>query len=313
MKPKRKVIGIGETVFDIIFKNDRPVSAVPGGSTFNSMISIGRCGLDATFLSETGDDHIGDLVCAYLEENGVSSADVDRGGKSHLSLAFLDEANDANYVFYKDHPHDRAEMRIPEINPEDIVLFGSYYAVNPVIRAKVKSLLEHARNRGAIIYYDINFRPSHKAELPLLMQAIEENCSFADIIRGSNEDFFHVYGLTDHDKVLEIPSLQGKNLIYTCGSKPTILNANGGVSLEQVIMPVETVSTIGAGDNYNAGVIYSLVRDGITRSDLAAGLSQDCWMSVLDTAQSFSRECCMSIDNVVSHSFAEQMKNKNQR
>lgn len=313
MSHKRKVIGIGETVFDIIFKEDKPVSAVPGGSTFNSMISMGRCGLEATFLSETGDDHIGDLVCAYLEKNGVSSADVDRGGKSHLSLAFLDESNDANYVFYKDHPHDRADMRIPEINTEDIVLFGSYYAVNSVIRTKVKSLLEYARSRGAIIYYDINFRPSHKAELPQLMQAIEENCAFADIIRGSNEDFFHVYGLTEYEKVLEIPILAGKNLIYTCGSKPTRLKANGGVDVEQVIEPVETVSTIGAGDNYNAGVIYSLVRDGIIRNDLSTGLSPEEWISILDTAQSFSRECCMSIDNVVSLAFAEQMKNKIQQ
>ena len=31
----RKVIGIGETVLDIIFKDDNPVSATPGGSVFN--------------------------------------------------------------------------------------------------------------------------------------------------------------------------------------------------------------------------------------------------------------------------------------
>ena len=35
----RKVIGIGETVLDVIFKNDQPTAAVPGGSTFNAMIS----------------------------------------------------------------------------------------------------------------------------------------------------------------------------------------------------------------------------------------------------------------------------------
>ena len=30
----RKVIGIGETVLDIIFKDNKPVNAVPGGSAF---------------------------------------------------------------------------------------------------------------------------------------------------------------------------------------------------------------------------------------------------------------------------------------
>lgn len=38
----RKVIGIGETILDIIFRNNRPHTAVPGGSTFNGLISLGR-------------------------------------------------------------------------------------------------------------------------------------------------------------------------------------------------------------------------------------------------------------------------------
>ena len=38
----RRIIGLGETVLDIIFRNDQPLKAVPGGSTFNAMISIGR-------------------------------------------------------------------------------------------------------------------------------------------------------------------------------------------------------------------------------------------------------------------------------
>ena len=40
----RKVIGIGETLLDIIFKVNKPVEAVPGGSTFNAIVSLGRVG-----------------------------------------------------------------------------------------------------------------------------------------------------------------------------------------------------------------------------------------------------------------------------
>jgi len=302
----RKVIGIGETVFDIIFKNDKPVSAVPGGSTFNSMISLGRCGVDATFLSETGDDHIGQLICSYLEDNGVSSGDVDKNGKSHLSLAFLNQQNDANYVFYKDHPHDKAAMRMPEINANDVVLFGSYYAINPVIRHKVKALLEYARSQGAIIYYDINFRASHKGEVDILLPNIEENICFADIIRGSNEDFEIVYSLKDFDSVSSLSCLSCKSLIYTCGAKATRLQAAGGVNITHDIQPIEVVSTIGAGDNYNAGVIFSIMRNSISRQAITSGLSADQWASILTAAQSFSAECCKSIDNCISREFASK-------
>lgn len=304
----RKVIGIGETVFDIIFKDNKPVNAIPGGSTFNSMISLGRCGVPATFLSETGNDHIGNLICSYLEENGVSSADVDKNGKSHLSLAFLNERNDANYVFYKDHPHDKAEMRLPEINADDIILFGSYYAINPVIRHKVKALLDYARKQGAIIYYDLNFRASHKDEKDILLPTIIENFCYADIIRGSNEDFEIVFGNTDFSSIANREFMQGKTLIYTCGSEPTLLKTSQETVISHVVKPIEVVSTIGAGDNYNAGVIYSLIRDDISRNSLKKGLTEEQWHDSLDTAQSFSAECCQSMENCVSLEFAEKYR-----
>jgi hypothetical protein len=40
----KREIGIGETVLDILFKDDQPQKAVPGGSTFNSIVSLGRAG-----------------------------------------------------------------------------------------------------------------------------------------------------------------------------------------------------------------------------------------------------------------------------
>ena len=47
----RKVIGVGETVLDIVFKHEQPIGALPGGSVFNTIVSLGRVGADATFIS----------------------------------------------------------------------------------------------------------------------------------------------------------------------------------------------------------------------------------------------------------------------
>ena len=35
---------------DILFKEDKPIDAVPGGSAFNSVISIGRVGVPCAFI-----------------------------------------------------------------------------------------------------------------------------------------------------------------------------------------------------------------------------------------------------------------------
>ena len=102
---QKRIIGIGETVFDILFRDDQPQKAVPGGSTFNSIVSLGRAGMNCVMVTEVGGDHVGDIICNFLQENGVSTEYVCRheNVKSHISLAFLDENNDAQYVFYKDH------------------------------------------------------------------------------------------------------------------------------------------------------------------------------------------------------------------
>ena len=87
----RKVIGLGETIMDIIFKGQQPSAAVPGGSSFNSIISIGRCGIPAVFVGETGKDEVGQRIADFLKANHVQDdyLNMREDIKSALSLAFL--------------------------------------------------------------------------------------------------------------------------------------------------------------------------------------------------------------------------------
>ncbi len=309
----RKVIGIGETVLDIIFRGNKPISAVPGGSVFNSMISLGRCGVKATIISEAGDDRIGRLTIDYLESNNVDSSNicVHKGTKSPLSLAFLNEKNDAEYIFYKDHPNDRLDFLCPDIQQDDIILFGSYYAVNPVIRQHVRSILEKAKERKAIIYYDVNFRPSHAGEIMKLTPNILENFEFADIVRGSNEDFKVLYNIDSADKIYKSEiSFYCKKFIYTNSNNPIVLHADNGFRKEYPLKPLETVSTIGAGDNFNAGIVYGIISYGITKEDIENGPDEKTWDKLIACAEMFSADCCKSIDNSVSWDFGKNNKIK---
>lgn len=307
----RKVIGIGETVFDIIFKEDNPVAAVPGGSTFNAIISLGRAGINTTFISETGDDRIGRRIIEFLKENGVNadSVSVYQGTKSPLSLAFLNERNDAEYIFYKDHPNDRLDFIHPAIERDDIVLMGSYYAINPVIRQQVAAFLDYAKEQGAIIYYDVNYRASHKHEIMRLTPNIIENLEYADIVRGSSEDFEIMYKKKDADSVYKSEiSFYTKKFIYTQGAEPVELRADGGLSKQYTIEKTDTVSTIGAGDNFNAGFIYGMLKHGITRDIIDAGLTEEQWDGIVSCALRFSANVCKSINNYIDNTFAAEMK-----
>lgn len=307
----RKVIGIGETVLDIIFKNNQPIGAVPGGSVFNGIISLGRAGVPASFISETGNDRVGQRICQFLKENNVNADNicVYPESKSPISLAFLNENNDAEYIFYKDHPHDQLEFVYPDIQPDDIVMFGSYYAVNPVIRPQVTAFLDYAKNKGAIIYYDVNFRASHRHEVMKLTPNILENLEYADIVRGSTEDFEVMFKKTDAEVIYRSQiAFYTKNFIMTQGSRPIEMRAEGGLKKQYAVEQMETVSTIGAGDNFNAGFVYGLIKYGVTREMVASGFDEALWDEVIACAQRFSANVCKSIDNSIDKDFARQME-----
>ena len=68
------------------------------------------------------------------------------------------------------------------------------------------------------------------------------------------------------------------------------------------------VSTIGAGDNFNAGFIFGMLKYGITRDDLLRGLTEEQWDKAINCGLDFSADCCKDIFNYVSREFGEQMK-----
>ncbi len=294
---KKRVIGIGETVLDILFKNDQPQKAVPGGSTFNSIVSLGRAGVPCAMVTEVGGDHIGEIICRYLQENGVSSEYVCRHEhiKSHISLAFLNEHNDAQYVFYKDHASVSLDGKLPEINKDDVVLFGSFFAINPAIRPVVGGLLRAAREAGAWLYYDVNFRKSHVADLPNVMSNIEENMGLADVVRGSIEDFGYLYGLLDGDAIYERVFRQCPILILTDGARSIRVYSPEGCETYPV-QPIETVSTVGAGDNFNAGYIYAMIQGSNDQTSRIA------------MAQRWSQDVCRQLGNNISDELVASIK-----
>ena len=305
----RKVIGIGETILDILFRDGQPQAAVPGGSVYNAVISLGRMGQNVTFSSETGNARVGEMILANMRENGVDTANVNvfPEGKSPVSLAFLNERNDAEYIFYKDYPRQRLEVNMPEISSDDIIMIGSYFAITPVLRDKVKELLDRAHDAGAIIYYDVNFRSTHANEAIKLMPTIIENFEYADILRGSTEDFQNMFRQPDADKVYS------NHVGFYC---PNFIctDADGDVRLrtkhvckDYPVTPLKAVSTIGAGDNFNAGVVYGLLKYRVRRADLAE-LTEADWDAIIRCGMDFSADVCKSVSNSVSKEFAESYR-----
>lgn len=300
-----KVFGIGETVFDILFKENAPVGAVPGGSVYNSIVSLGRVGVPAAFISEVGNDRVGEIIVEHLRDSGVDTTAICcfADGKSPLSLAFLNEQGDADYIFYKDYPANRLAVEFPTLTKDDIVLCGSYFVLNPVLRSKVKPFLQKAREQGATIYYDINFRRNHIHEREALLPAIIENMELATIVRGSADDFRYLFNTVDGAEVYTSHiAPHCKNFIFTAGSGPVTL-FTPSFTAQYPVEQVQVRSTVGAGDNFNAGVVYGLWRGGIGHGNVPA-LSREEWDKIMRYGLRFSAHACTLLENYVDKEWA---------
>jgi len=303
----RKIYGIGETVLDIIFKQGQPQAAKAGGSVLNSAVSMGRMGLPVSFISEYGMDDVGELIDNFLNDNGVNTSSVHRfeDGSTTLALAFLNEKNDAHYTFYKNFPGKRLNIEFPRLNGEDILQYGSFYAIWPEIRTKIKKFVQSSYDAGAIVLYDPNFRKSHLSELESLKPLIIENMRMSSLIRGSDEDFLNIFRVSSPDEAWEVVRNYCKCLVYTANTEGVFVRTSSfaGKFPVKVITPV---STIGAGDNFNAGMLTSIYRNNITRDQLAT-IGEKEWKIIIGTAVEFATHVCLSYENYISEEFAKSV------
>jgi len=304
----RKVIGIGETVFDIIFRDGQPQAAKAGGAVLNSVVSMGRVNLPVSFISEYGRDDVGSIIDNFLVNNGVDTSRVHRfgDGKTTLALAFLDEKSDAHYSFYQNYPDERLKVKDLVIAPDDILLCGSFYAIGPEIRPKFKALVMSARKNGGMIIYDPNFRSSHLSELESLKPLIIENIQMADLVRGSNEDFANIFGAVNVENAYDVIKPYCKVLVYTASVEGVYVRTPV-FSGRFPVRKIDPVSTIGAGDNFNAGMITSIYRQQITKEKLTS-LTEKEWSRIISTAVDFATHVCLSYENYISHDFASKVK-----
>lgn len=308
-----RIIGLGETVMDILFKEIKddnaatseyvPFAAVPGGSTFNSMVSVGRSGVPCKFMGYTGNNKVGHQIVDFMVRNGISTEyfQIRENERAAISLAYLDSNGDADYTFYKEEPLAATDYSMPEFTDKDYFLFGSYYSICPGLRPQVSNILHTAHDAGTVIYYDINFRRSHSHQKLELLPVIQENCKLSSIVRGSADDFDILFGTRAPEEIYRehisafcpiFICTAGAGHIYICTPKETF----------DFIVPQiptnEIVSTVGAGDSFNAGFLCAMYHHEINKDDLQQ-MDYNQWARLVENGIKYSSQVCRSRDNYI--------------
>lgn len=298
-----KIYAVGETTYDIIFRNGQPTGAIVGGSVLNTAVTLGRLGIPVNFVSRMGNDQIGNLSIQFLLKNSINCDYVTRfEGNSRLALAFLDQHNNADYQFFK--AEKVPSLRFPELDAPDRIIFGSTNAIRDEGRNSLLLFLNQAHDKNVLTIYDPNIREFGALELIDVRRKFEENLYLTKVLKGSNQDFKRIYETNDIDIIFDRVAYYGvESLIMTMGPDPVEIRTRK-FSMSMAVPAIQTISTIGAGDNFTAGLMYGFALKNINAADLSQ-LSTGDWRSILGHAIAFAAEVCQSESNYISEDFAK--------
>ena len=301
---QKRIFTLGETVLDIVFEHGRVVASTPGGAMLNSAVSLGRLGCKTFLISELSDDLCGNLILNFLRENNISTEflTIHQTGKTTVAIAFLNEQKDAKYDFYRSDPKQPASYSIPEFKAGDLLLFGSFYSLNARNRTKALKIISTAKNTGAFTLYDPNIRKAHCPLSKKKKEWILENISLSDMVRCSDEDFANIFGSKNLEEIYSIVEKQGcRHLFLTKGAKGAWYK-NGDLEIHVAAKSFNPISTIGAGDTFNAGLLYGISKHIPSSNSLDSLLSTNV-EKIIETASEMAADVCLSVENYINATY----------
>lgn len=304
-----RFFAFGEALVDIIVQADGTTFSSAGGSLLNVAVSMARTGAAVELISEIGLDEPGKRLQAFLHREGVGTNYLHRYADGHTPLAYaaLDAQAKASYTFYKHYPEQRfMNATLPDFNAGDCLVFGSFSSVQEALQPVMEKLLRSAKEKGSLIFFDPNIRQHKINPDEPAMRYLRRNISQADLVRGSDEDFEAIVGTSVIEEVKKALDISDQvPLIVTRGAASVGCLHLGKKTEFAVPNLPKLVSTIGAGDAFDAGLLCFLDMQQIGRNELR-NLHPDKLGMMIATAVSFATDVCQSPANFISPIMAER-------
>lgn len=262
---------------------------VVGGSCLNIAIGMARLGGPAGFVGGISTDLFGRMIVDHAEACEVTLEYATRS--AHQStLAFVRSvAGEPQYAFYDADSASRNWIyrsgSIP-FGAVDAIYVGSTTLANETGALQTFALVREAR-KSATISFDPNCRPNLVDDKAGYLARMADFAAAADIIRMSDVDFGYLYGDDDYaGRAQSLIDAGASLVVVTCGIRGIRAWHRKG-ALEIEAPRVAVVDTIGAGDSFQAGLLFALHALG----RIGAGPLREAAAGELRRALSFAAVC----------------------
>ncbi len=277
------ITAVGEILIDLTQngKNEQGIpqfAANPGGAPANLAVAASRLGGSAAFIGKVGKDSFGTFLRETLAENKVDVSGMVTDPVQHTTLAVvaLDAQGERNFSFYRD-PSADVNLSADEISPEQLkntrfLHFGSVSLTAEPARSATLYAAKTAKEFGAIISYDPNYRASLWSSEKLAVERMLEPLTMVDVLKVSDEELPLLTGTSDLEEGSKILADKGIRLVLvTLGPDGAFYRFDEKTGHVPGVK-CKVGDTNGAGDTFFGAALGQLAKyeclDSITTADL---------------------------------------------
>jgi len=261
-------------------------AAYVGGSPTNISVGARRLGLKSALLTAIGADPVGQFICDFLNNEGVITQFIPTKAENRTSAVILgiEPPDKFPLVYYRDNCAD-IHLTIDDVlnaPVDDCKVFqfaGTNLSKEPS-RSATMFAAERAKNSGAKVVLDVDFRPDQWHDVRAFGVSIRAVLPLVDVVIGT-EDEINAAMLNDpanmsltHSQVSDtkvagdsqqnIQQMLRHNLeavVEKVGAEGAKIHLPDGDIIDAGGFPVDVYNILGAGDAFGGGFLYGYVHD----------------------------------------------------
>jgi 2-dehydro-3-deoxygluconokinase len=265
---RTRVVAVGEVMVEMARGADNRFGMACGGDTFNTAVYLARAGIDVSYATALGDDPYSEGIMAMAAAENVKTDLIlrVRGRTPGLYTIETDARGERRFYYWRDTAPARDLFDLPEWAHLSEAMIGARLIYFSGVTLSLYSnqglgrflaTIEMARQQGAKIAFDGNFRPfGWRGDLGRTRTVFIEALKRCDIALPTFDDEAVLWGDPSPEATVsrlqafgigEIAVKNGPNsaLVYAGGKQEFI-------PVPEVVVPVDTTA---AGDSFNAGYI----------------------------------------------------------